>query len=116
MKLRLTVLVLCAIIVGCSRTPPPEQPLQPKQTATPSSLPQAAQATLDRLNAKCTDNAWLNQITRLEQPTTSIEANGISSGEVSAFVADCKRNLATQGVQIRWNTMKKQYEAEKTQQ
>ena len=105
---------MCAIITGCAEKPAPSRP-EAAQAAIPKPLPQEAQSELNRLNGPCASDSWRNEIDMIERPETRPE-NRVISGEVSAFVSDCKERLAKLGVRVKWDPTKKVYEIEKTQQ
>jgi hypothetical protein len=107
MKHIVIAFLVCLATTGCVQKTP---------ASSSESLQPEPQVILERLNKQCADDPWRNQIDRLEAPRTSIEANGLISGEVSAFVSDCKERLAKHGVQVKWDSKKQQYEVEKTQQ
>ncbi|NQU19976.1 MAG: hypothetical protein HQ567_01740 [Candidatus Nealsonbacteria bacterium] len=73
-----------------------------------------AQSVLDRLNGACASKPWREEIDWIERPETRPENLDIS-GEVSAFVSDCKQRLAKLGVALKWNAEKKVYEVERNQ-
>lgn len=114
MKRYAITLALCAIITGCADKTAPPRP-EPILAATLKPLPPEAQSALDRLNGACASDPWRSEVDMIERPETRPENRAIS-GEVSAFVSDCKERLAKHGVQVRWNAEKKLYEVEKTQQ
>ena len=107
------LLIAFTIVAGCAKSPSPSAP-EPVRTVTAKSLPQEAQSALDRLNGACASDPWREEIDLIERPETRPENRAIS-GEVSAFVSDCKERLAKQGVQVKWNSEKKLYEVDKTQ-
>jgi hypothetical protein len=78
------------------------------------ALPQEAQSILDRLNNQCGAEPWRSEVDMIECPDTRPE-NRIVSGEVSAFVSDCKERLAKHDVQVKWNAKTKQYQIDAEQ-
>ncbi|MDP6546679.1 MAG: hypothetical protein QGH60_22115 [Phycisphaerae bacterium] len=107
------VLLVFAIIGGCEKEPA-SQPTATTQPVAQRILSPEAQAVFDRLNAQCASEPWQGEIDMIERPETCPENRAIS-GEMSAFVSDCKDRLARQGVRVKWNPEKKLYELEKTQ-
>lgn len=114
MKRYAIALVMCAIITGCGEKTAPRQS-EPSQAESSKPLPQEAQSILDRLNSHCADEPWQSEVDMIERPETR-PVNYKTSGEVNGFVSDSKERLAKLSVQVKWNSEKKQYEVEKTQQ
>ncbi len=114
MRKAIILLVACTVMAGCMRKSSAPKPA-PAQTASRESLSPEAQPEFDRLNAQCASEPWRSEIDMIERPETR-PRNRTISGEVSAFVSDCKERLAKQGVHVKWNPSRKLYEVEKTQQ
>jgi hypothetical protein len=87
---------------------------QATQVPQHKPLTPEAQAILTRLNQQSANKTWQSEVDMIERPETR-PLNYKTSGEVNAFVADSKKRLAEQGVFLRWNAEKKQYEVEQTQ-
>jgi hypothetical protein len=106
MKQSMILFVACLALIGCSQKPSVSfaEPLQPD-----------AQAVLNRLNTQCAKDPWRSDVDMIERPETR-PANYKTSGEVNGFVSSSKESLAKHGVRVKWNSEKKQYEVEKTQQ
>ncbi|MBN2494057.1 MAG: hypothetical protein JXR96_05665 [Deltaproteobacteria bacterium] len=93
--------LLLAFAGACART---------SSTAVRPLAPEA-QSELDRLNAQCASEPWRSEVDLLERPET-LPPGRMISGEVRAFVSDCKERLARHGVRVRWNPDRKLFEVE----
>ena len=109
-----TVLVVLTAIGGCKKEPA-SRVTTSAEPATRKPFPPEVQSLLDRLNAQCASDAWRSEIDMIERPETHPK-DYIISGEVTGFIEDCKESLAARGVQVKWNHVKKVYEAQNAQQ